>query len=133
MDQGVIASMKRHYWTNLLRTLADEDHSIIALWEKSYSVGCYVQHISGMVFCESRNICLIVDDTFRRSKRRYLQGFHNKEISKSRILGLVYEYLYYEKFENIVGNNFEEWLQNDACELGGLVYIRIHYWSIMHH
>jgi hypothetical protein len=28
----VIASMKRHYWAGLLRTLADEDDNIIELW-----------------------------------------------------------------------------------------------------
>jgi hypothetical protein len=26
--------MKQHYWANLLRTLANEDENIIALWKK---------------------------------------------------------------------------------------------------
>jgi hypothetical protein len=34
MDQGVIASMKQCCQTDLLRTLADEDDSTIALWKK---------------------------------------------------------------------------------------------------
>jgi hypothetical protein len=33
MDQGVTASMKRHYQADLLKTLAKED-SIIALWKR---------------------------------------------------------------------------------------------------
>jgi hypothetical protein len=34
MDQEVIASTKQHYQADLLRTLTDEDNSIIALWKK---------------------------------------------------------------------------------------------------
>jgi hypothetical protein len=34
MDQGEMASMKRCYEADLLRTLADEDISITALWKK---------------------------------------------------------------------------------------------------
>jgi hypothetical protein len=31
---GGIVSMKEHYWADLLRPLADQDYSIIALWKK---------------------------------------------------------------------------------------------------
>jgi hypothetical protein len=34
VDQGLISSMKRCDWADLLRALSDEDDSIIALWEK---------------------------------------------------------------------------------------------------
>jgi hypothetical protein len=34
MDQGIIASMKLHNWDDFLRTLVNEDGSIIALWGK---------------------------------------------------------------------------------------------------
>jgi hypothetical protein len=34
MDQGVIAFMKQCYQSDLLRTLANEDDNIIALWKK---------------------------------------------------------------------------------------------------
>jgi hypothetical protein len=70
MNQGVIATMKRHFWADLLRTLADEDNSIKALWKKNYGVGCYIHHISGMVFHESSNTGSILEKTSSRSRRR---------------------------------------------------------------
>jgi hypothetical protein len=34
MGQGVIASMKQHYQSDLFRTLANEDDNMIASWKK---------------------------------------------------------------------------------------------------
>jgi hypothetical protein len=39
MDQGMIASMKRCYQANLLRTIADENDSITASWKKLMVLG----------------------------------------------------------------------------------------------
>jgi hypothetical protein len=44
-----------------------------------------------------------------------LQGFPNREISKSEILGMVCAM---KSFENVNKGNVEEWLQSDACEPG---------------
>jgi hypothetical protein len=52
--------MKQCYQADFLRTLANEDDSIIALWRKSDGVGCYIWHISGMVFHESSNADSII-------------------------------------------------------------------------
>jgi hypothetical protein len=38
--------------------------------EKYDGVGCYKEHISSMVFCESSNADLIVEETSSRSRRR---------------------------------------------------------------
>jgi hypothetical protein len=58
--------MKRRYWADLLRTLADEDVNIV---EKNDGVGCYIRRISGMVFHESSNAGLITKETSSRSRR----------------------------------------------------------------
>jgi hypothetical protein len=68
-DQEVIVSLKRRNQADLLRTLANEDDSIIALWKKNYGAGCYMRHILDMVFHESSNAGLFMEETSSRSRR----------------------------------------------------------------
>jgi hypothetical protein len=60
--------MKLHYQADLLRTPADEDNNLMGLWKKM-SVGCYMWYILGIVFHESSNAGLIMEDTSSRSRR----------------------------------------------------------------
>jgi hypothetical protein len=84
----VAVSMKRHYWADLLRTPANEDNNIIGLWKKYDNVGCYVQRISGMVFLESNNAGLTVEETSSRSTRRCeISGSHSSEYEDGCLLG----------------------------------------------
>jgi hypothetical protein len=65
----MIASIKQCYWADL-RSLADDHDNIIGLQKINDGVGCYIQHISGMVFCESSNTSLIMEEMSSRSRRR---------------------------------------------------------------
>jgi hypothetical protein len=114
MNKGVIASMKYRYRADLLRTLASEDDSKIALSKKNYGAGCYICHITCTVFCEFSNAGSIMEGTSSRYRRRFAKGLPDEEISKSKILDVVG----YGKFENIDKDNAEEWLQSDVCKLG---------------
>jgi hypothetical protein len=81
MDQEVIVYMKQH-WADLLRTLANETGSMIALW-KTIMVLDAIYRASRV--CSSVNPVMLV-----RSWRKHLpdleeddlRGFPNKEISK---------------------------------------------------
>jgi hypothetical protein len=59
--------MKQCYWTNLLRSLADEDGNMIGVWKKNYCVECYIWCMSGMVFYESSNAGSVEGETSSRS------------------------------------------------------------------
>jgi hypothetical protein len=73
--------------------------------EKNCGVACCVQHIFGMVFCESSNADLVMEETSSNLEVDDLQGFHIKEIRKSGILDLVCAV---RSFENVNKNNTQE-------------------------
>jgi hypothetical protein len=80
--------MKRCYRADLLKTLADEDCNIIALW-KEMSVGCY---IGESWTWSSMNPVMLVPSWKKpvpNLEEDNLQHFPNKEISKSEILDMV--------------------------------------------
>jgi hypothetical protein len=82
MDQGVILSMKQCYQADLLRTLANEDENIVALQKKMtvLDAGCWTWSSMNpvMPFQPWRKLFPDLDDDV-------LQGFPNREISKSEI------------------------------------------------
>jgi hypothetical protein len=63
--------MKQHYQANLLRTLAD-DNSIL---QKNDGVGCCIWCMSGMVFHEAGNDCLIVEELLQGTERMICNFF----------------------------------------------------------
>jgi hypothetical protein len=62
--------MKQHYRADLPRTLTYEDDKRDRIMEKIDGVGCYIWHILGIVFLESSNAGLIMEETSSRSRRR---------------------------------------------------------------
>jgi hypothetical protein len=77
MVQGVIASMEC-YQAGLLRSLANENDTIIPSWKKMAVLDAIYAVISGMVFRESSNAGLIMLFTDLDDD---LQGFPYKEVN----------------------------------------------------
>jgi hypothetical protein len=93
--------------------MKQERNSII---EKNNIAGCCVQHISGMVFHESSNVDLIMKEVLPILEDD-LQGFPNKETSRSKILDTVCAMRCSENFDKIILKNGYKMI-HDACELG---------------
>jgi hypothetical protein len=58
--------MKLQYQADL-RTAVDEDNNIMGLWKRNYDIVCCIWHVSGMVFHESSNTGLLMEEIFSKS------------------------------------------------------------------
>jgi hypothetical protein len=106
--------MKQHYRSDFLRTLPAEDNNITALWKEmtvcDNDIGVPWAWSSMnpvmLVLFQRKPVPNLDDDD--------LQGFPNKETSKSEILVMVCTM---RGFKNVDTDNVELWLQTDAYEL----------------
>jgi hypothetical protein len=82
----VIASLKRHYWVDLLRALADEDITVLqtkmTVLVAIYTLSRLWSFVNPVTLVQScRKVLPDTDDDF--------QGFPGEEINKSEILDMV--------------------------------------------
>jgi hypothetical protein len=96
VDQGVIASMKHHYWADHPRALADEDDS----WQHSGEKWPYcVLYVVCLVWCTVRPLIVVWS---WKKLRQFIDddddddddclGFPNEEVSMSEMTDLVSVY-----------------------------------------
>jgi hypothetical protein len=83
MAQGVIVSMKRCYWADLLRNLADEDNNIMAVWKKITVLDAIYGIPQAMSSVNPIMLVRLWRKLLPDPDNDHLQGFPNKEISKS--------------------------------------------------